>query len=175
MAGNYQYISSSSSEQFHSMAPESGSEGTLTETLEQELNGVALVPLDGRPDLQDLPALGEPEVRVLLEHRPHLLLQSAPFLPSSNHTYMSASAMQVIGGAHNITDTHGRSQILTSSWTQRKWTERQNLLFSTVAPGIGAVLAVSARYACSKEIQEKLLRTRVCRKEKKKFSSTTVR
>ena len=62
----------------------------LTETLEQDLQGVALVPLDGRPDLQDLPALGEPEVRVLLEHRPHLLLQSAPFLPAS-HTYMPAS------------------------------------------------------------------------------------
>jgi len=42
------------------------------------------------------------------------------------------------------------TEILTSSWTQRKWTERQNLLFSTVAPGIGAVLAVSVRYTCRK-------------------------
>lgn len=153
MAGNYQYISSSSSEQFHSMAPESGSEGTLTETLEQELNGVALVPLDGRPDLEDLPALGEAEVRVLLEHRPDLLLQSAPFLPRILHACVSYYARR-----RRTTlpfRACARRHILTSSWTQRKWTERQNLLFSTVAPGIGAVLAVSARYTCREEVADR--------------------
>ena len=40
---------------------------------------------------------------------------------------------------------------LTSSATQRKWTERQNLLFSTVAPGMAAAVAVSARYTCKRK------------------------
>jgi hypothetical protein len=53
---------------------------TLTKRLEQELEGVSLVPLDGGPDLQDLPPLGEAEVRVALKHRPHLLAQIIPFL-----------------------------------------------------------------------------------------------
>lgn len=63
----------------------------LTERLEQELEGVPFVPLDGRPDLQDFPAFGEQELRVLLEHRPDLILQSAPFLPS----YLQMSGRQV--------------------------------------------------------------------------------
>ena len=37
---------------------------------------------------------------------------------------------------------------LTSSATQRKWTERQYLLCSTLAPAMASILAVSVRYTC---------------------------
>ena len=39
---------------------------------------------------------------------------------------------------------------LTSSATQRKWTERQYLLCSTLAPAMASILAVSVRYTCGK-------------------------
>ena len=39
---------------------------------------------------------------------------------------------------------------LTSSATQRKWTERQYLLCSTLAPAMASILAVSVRYTCDK-------------------------
>jgi hypothetical protein len=66
--------------------------------------------------------------------------------------YMHVSVITRDGGERRACD---RRYILTSSWTQRKWTERQNLLFSTVAPGIGAVLAVSARYTCRGEVADR--------------------
>jgi hypothetical protein len=46
---------------------------SLTERLEQELKGIALVPLDGGTDLQDLSPLGEAEIWVALQHCSHLL------------------------------------------------------------------------------------------------------
>lgn len=52
----------------------------LTESFEQELEGVAFVPLDGRPDLKDLSAFSEPEIRVAFQHCSHLLSEAIPFL-----------------------------------------------------------------------------------------------
>jgi hypothetical protein len=52
----------------------------LTERLEQELDGPALVPHDGRPDLQDLPALSELQLGEVPEHDLDLLGQWAPSL-----------------------------------------------------------------------------------------------
>ena len=55
----------------------------LTERLEQELDGPALVPQDGRPDLQDLPALGELQLGEVPEHGLDLLRQWAPALQAT--------------------------------------------------------------------------------------------
>jgi hypothetical protein len=46
---------------------------------------------------------------------------------------------------------------LTSFWTQRKWTERQNLLSSTVAPGMDSVLAVRARCTWKLQVAKQIL------------------
>lgn len=47
----------------------------LTERLEQELDGLALVPHDRRPDLQNFPALGELQLGEVPEHGLDLVSQ----------------------------------------------------------------------------------------------------
>ena len=47
----------------------------LTERLEQELDGLALVPHDRRPDLQDFPALSELQLGEVPEHGLDLVSQ----------------------------------------------------------------------------------------------------
>lgn len=47
----------------------------LTERPEQELDGLALVPHDRRPDLHDFPALGELQLGEVPEHGLDLLSQ----------------------------------------------------------------------------------------------------
>jgi hypothetical protein len=86
---------------------------------------------------------GKPEPRVVLEHRPNLVVQSAPFLANqeANETVQRKRETQ------KPSDQQSSKLYFTSSWTHRKWTDRQNLLFSTVAPGMDSVLAVRSRYA----------------------------
>jgi hypothetical protein len=63
----------------------------LTERLEQELQCVALVPLDHGADLQHLAPLGQPQLRVVLEHGPDQVGQRAPFLNGNKKKLVSSS------------------------------------------------------------------------------------
>jgi len=80
-----------------------------------------------------------------------LLLQSTPFLPGFREK-IEQQRISKLTQRKNLSLACATVTLrITSSWTQRKWTERQNLLFSTVAPGMAAVVAVSARYTCKRK------------------------
>jgi hypothetical protein len=87
----------------------------VPEGLEEELQGLALVPLDGGADLEHHPALRQLQLRVVLEHRLHHIRQRDPALIEQNK-----SLSQVSTHKNNRVSTHKNNSNICQEEEEKK-------------------------------------------------------